>query len=331
MDNATKRIEFIDLLKVIGLIGIMIAHVESPEWALMARAFDVQLMVLISALLARKSYERRISKGGTAGSYIIQRVLRLAVPTWIFLTFYFCIFAFFKGDHGLDYYVSSYLFSLYGIAYVWIILIYIYAALVIPLYHKLGTGPIVGISIALIYVIYELMYHLGVLTESRIFVNTFYYFIPYAALSFIGYCLPSMKKKTKLTILTLSGIVFVLCALFVRFTTGSFERVSIATFPPRAYYLSYGIFIAFALYLIFEHLNIKIYRAAPVTFVSKNSLWIYLWHIFALAVYNRTFLFDYWYLELIAVFVTACLITYIQTLVVSFCKKKTNLKLLNYF
>ncbi len=330
MDNATKRIEFIDLLKVIGLIGIMTAHVESPEWALMARAFDVQLMVLISALLAKNSYERRLSKGGSAGLYIIQRVLRLAVPTWIFLTFYFCIFAFFKGEHDLTYYLSSYLFSLYGIAYVWIILIYIYAALVIPIYHKVGTGPAVTVSIAVIYVIYELMFRFGVLTDSKLFVNTFYYFIPYAALSFIGYCLPSMTKKTKCIITAASALVFTACALYVRFSTGRFERVSIATFPPRAYYLSYGIFIAFVLYLIFENFDLKIYRCSPIVFISKNSLWIYLWHIFTLAVFNKTFLFDFWYLELLAVFVSAVFITYIQTIVVSFLKKKTSLKILNY-
>ncbi|MBR3177517.1 hypothetical protein IKF27_01770 [Candidatus Saccharibacteria bacterium] len=46
-----KRVKSIDILKVIGLLGIMIAHVGAPGWAIQLRGFDVILLITISVYL----------------------------------------------------------------------------------------------------------------------------------------------------------------------------------------------------------------------------------------------------------------------------------------
>ena len=46
-----KRIPYLDFLKVIALIGIVIAHVSPPGPIFMLRNFDVVLMVVISSIL----------------------------------------------------------------------------------------------------------------------------------------------------------------------------------------------------------------------------------------------------------------------------------------
>ncbi len=329
--ESKKRIEYLDFLKVIGLIGIMIAHVDSPKWALMARAFDVPLMVLIASMLGRKSYEKGVARGEKASSYLISRVLRLAVPTWIFLVFFFLVYAVFSHSFFEPiYYVKSFLFSLYGISYVWVILIYIYSAVCMPLFHKVGTGKIVCVALIWIYALYEILWYLEFLTDNKVFVNTFYYIIPYGALSFIGFCYPAMKEKTKKTVAIVFATIFFAFIMIVKAITGEFDTVGIATFPPRLYYLSYGIFVSFVLFLIFERFDLKIYKSKPVAFVSKNSLWIYLWHIFCLEVYNRTPLFNFWYVELVAVFVTSALITFVQCKLVEAVRRKRDFKFLKY-
>ena len=42
----SRRINYIDFLKFIGLTGIFAAHVGSPKWLMMLRNFDVPFMVI---------------------------------------------------------------------------------------------------------------------------------------------------------------------------------------------------------------------------------------------------------------------------------------------
>lgn len=49
--NRQTRMGYIDFLKFIGLTGIIIAHVGSPDWLMMLRNFDVPFMVILSSIL----------------------------------------------------------------------------------------------------------------------------------------------------------------------------------------------------------------------------------------------------------------------------------------
>lgn len=77
------RKDYVDLLKTIGILGIIAAHVGSPQWIMMIRNFDVPLLVVMSGILSKGK-----SKSGWA-SYVFKRVKRLLIPTYVFLTFYF--------------------------------------------------------------------------------------------------------------------------------------------------------------------------------------------------------------------------------------------------
>ena len=46
-----KRIPYLDFLKTIALICIILAHVAPPDSVFMLRNFDVVLMIVISAIL----------------------------------------------------------------------------------------------------------------------------------------------------------------------------------------------------------------------------------------------------------------------------------------
>ena len=119
-NNTKYRISYIDFLKTIGLICIILAHLKTPSWILILRSFDVQLMVILSGLLANQS---SIVNSYT---YIFKRIKRLVIPTYIFLTVWFICLSLLGKIYNYKYYLASYALSRYGIGYVWIILIYLY-------------------------------------------------------------------------------------------------------------------------------------------------------------------------------------------------------------
>lgn len=57
-----KRIGYLDFLKVIALVGIVIAHISPPKSILMLRKFDVILMMIISAFLGGYRTENIVNR-----------------------------------------------------------------------------------------------------------------------------------------------------------------------------------------------------------------------------------------------------------------------------
>jgi fucose 4-O-acetylase-like acetyltransferase len=85
-DIANGRDFGLDVLKVVGLFCIILAHVKPVDIVFQVRNFDVPLMVFLSG------FSFYIS-GGVKGSYreyFFKRVKRLVIPVWIF----FCLFFF---------------------------------------------------------------------------------------------------------------------------------------------------------------------------------------------------------------------------------------------
>lgn len=80
----------IDILKSIGLICIILAHVNPPKIIFQARNFDVILMIIISSYLFFCS-SSTIDSFSAYIQYVWKRVKRLLFPTWIFLTLYFLL------------------------------------------------------------------------------------------------------------------------------------------------------------------------------------------------------------------------------------------------
>ena len=101
-------------------------------------------------------------------------------------------------------------------------------------------------------------------------------------------------------------------------------------YPFRLYYLSYALFVSTILILIFRCKTLlNIFNNKIILFISKHSLWIYLWHIlclYFLKPINMNFI-----LKFIIVTVISCIITYIQSIVVNKLNGKINKEILNIF
>ena len=327
-----KRLYYIDFLKALGLAGIIVAHVQAPDWAIMIRNFDVPLMVIISSYLAAHSYDKYAGSIKETIKYLWLRFKRLVFPTWIFLLLYFGLQAIL--DHGFydsEYYAYSFALTRYGISFVWVILIYLYSALLVPVFKKIGTSKVAILILAGLYIVYELCYYHGIGVDNKIIDTTFYYIIPYGILTFLGYNYRRMSERTKRWIIVWSGILFaVLAVYFTLINGGVFQIVQIAKYPPRIYYLSFGVFVSFLLMTVLEKYDLRLFKNKIIGFISAHSMWIYLWHILVIFVYEKLHLPENWVLKYIVVFTGAVVVTLVVNKILDVIEKRMKLKVIKY-
>lgn len=330
--SQSNRLENIDFLKVVGLICIIIAHVNPPYIVMMLRDFDVPLMVLISAILSERSFKKRLELGNTVNSYYISRFKRLVVPTWIFLVIYFTAFFLLNGEkESLKYYLYSFEMTRYGLGYVWIILIYLYCALLVPVYNRLSFAARNIYILFVCYIFYEICcyHHIGM--QSKLIESTVYYIIPYGLLAYIGYNYTRIKRENKIFIILISGTIFFILFAYYWVSLGFPQKVSFAKYPPRIYYLSYGVFCSFILLMLSYKYPLKLFHHPLIKYISSHSMWIYLWHIFVLKAYDLLHLPSFWFIKFTIVLVFSILLVEIINKILDTIKSKHILSLLQFF
>ena len=331
--QSSKRFNYIDFLKFLGLTGIITAHVGCPDAVKMLRSWDVPLMVIVSAFLGGGSYDRFLGKGGNGVGYAVKRFKRLVIPTWILLLIYFLgRFASSGTPEATSKYLYSFGLTRYGIGYVWIILIYLYSALLIPVFKRIPFNRRSVCAVLVIYAVYEFCCHHAVGMSSRLIETTFYYIVPYGALTFLGYHYGRMDGKGRKLIIGTSLIIFLVMMVYYRLRTGAFQLVQIAKYPPRLYYLSYGIFCSFAMMEICGRKKLLIYECPPVRYISKHSLWIYLWHIIVLDLYVIIGLPEVWYIKLVVVYSASVFTVWLVNRILDLLERKRgSIGILEYF
>lgn len=199
--DMAQRTIHLDVLKFIGLSLIILAHVNCGSSLVMQlRSFDVPLMVFVSGILAVQSYKKEHS----GAAYIVKRVKRLLVPTYVFLTCYFFVFKAVSLVLREDFYSfatirDSYLL-LGGIGYVWIIRIYLLCALATPLlvllFDRIGWAAFLA-AVTAVYVGYEIVYSFGVVNDVRIVEYVLWYLLPYGFVLALGMVSQKMGRKLK--------------------------------------------------------------------------------------------------------------------------------------
>lgn len=327
----SKRIEYIDFLKFVGLTGILLAHVGSPRLIFMLRNFDVPLMIILSSLLAEISVHKCCNSATAIFEYYVSRIKRLVIPTWIFLCIFFGISFALGRCYDWKYYIYSFLLTRYGVGYVWVMLMYLFSALTVPIFYKIKHEKTVVLCLCFLYILYEVAYRYQIGIHNK-FIETFcYYIIPYGGvLTYLG-CNYSKMNKAKYVIPFVALLIFMLFGFYYWQAYGQLRSVQFAKYPPRSYYLSYGIMISFGLLYLCEKYNFKIYKNSIVKFISSHSLWIYLWHIGILAIYSLFKLPEVWFVKFVVVYSLSITLTYIVNLLLDLIEKKRTFKMLKYF
>jgi fucose 4-O-acetylase-like acetyltransferase len=337
----TRDIRF-DILKALGIFSIILAHIIPQNIFFDIRNFDVPLMVIVSGSLF---YSSSYNKNSTLLTYLYKRIPRLIAPVWLFLSFYFVSIyvAFYLLGKNYPFslqkdIINSFLL-LDGIGYVWIIRVFILMAvistLLLNLYKSCRSKNHYFAVLLFIYFFYEIL--LAIFTKinlenslffSSLIRNYIFYTISYGCLFGLGIALPTMKRKSILVVAGVFLTAFLIGAIYLYYTQGVIPLTQNFKYPPKFYYLSYGIFMSMLTFSVVDLIYTKYNLNNPenriiqaIVFISKSTLWIYLWHIFFL--YLKPNISTNYMISFLIVTLLSITATYIQKKSISAVIKKT--------
>jgi peptidoglycan/LPS O-acetylase OafA/YrhL len=281
----------IDIMRFLGVLSIMIAHANPPDWVFQLRNFGMPMLVVASGMAHAVIYQ---SRPLVVGAFYRHRLSRLVVPTWIFMLFFFPLLYVVLHLVGKPYpfdlksIIGSFTFYS-GTGFFWIFKIYIILALITPLaLWVMKSGIPKGIYFWVLgigYIAYEISIPLltGVLPESlHSFLNEVVFIVvPYMLIFLFGLRMGELCNRQVLSVSLVSFGLFLVIALRKLLFFGEFIQTQDFKYPPTLYYLSYGFFGLSMVYLLGRRYAGKIRHPAVITWLSSHSLWIYLWHIVA--------------------------------------------------
>jgi hypothetical protein len=331
-DRQRERDINFDMLKVIGLFCVIIAHTDPPEAIFYFQSFDVPLMVIISGALFSYSSRNRVK---AAWTYIKQRLLRLIVPTWTFLVFFFSAtyVVFLAADKKYPFSTQQIVDNfalLHG--YVWVIRVFVLMAIITPWLLRLRTSLSERhffLILMTAYVSYEIIYRLfGNQNNTGVFALVslgVFYIVPYGCLFGLGMSLPRLEKRTIGAIILLFLGVFSALASYNYYSDLPL-RLQQYKYPPRLFYISYAIFVSLSLYLLVERRKIdNKFMIDAITFISSSSLWIYLWHIFFIYYWN---VFIYHFIPAAGNFLITFVAVLLLSMIAAYLQKRLVTKLI---
>ena len=269
-----NRDSYIDFLRSLGLILVILAHVSAPNVLTQLRNFDVPLMVFVSGL----SYS---GKNISGGAWFLKRIARLIVPVYIFLTLFF-LFNYLVGrGYQIEKIIYSYLLCVQGsIGYIWIIKVFLIMMLCTPFLIKIkeNLGKFqIWLIIGLLLLLQELS-SIFLSKCSMLVSETVPYIFGYSALFLSGMVLKTADNTTKVSVLVISLLLFVLTHYFLYYHYLVLDLSPYYKYPPRINYLLYGLTICSLLWII-RPIGNKLSSFIIFSFWGQNTIWIYLWHI----------------------------------------------------
>lgn len=306
---------YVDLIKVLCIICLFLAHVNAPQVIQNIRGFDVSVMVILSGMLAKTSFE----KSTNTFQYLKKRVARLVIPSWLFLTIFYIGMAFVGPKPNMGDVLKSYLFQRdCGIAGgVWIIWIYLLCAILLPaikwLYSKKWSLAIIMILL----VGNEYLTTISELVSNRVVYYSVFCIIPYGTFLFVGYIYETLDKKDKIYLLVSSAVVHLALMAIYMFVYGEYRWISEFKYPARLYYISYGIVAFIIISEGFKLIEKKIDKSLIISFISQHTLWVYLWQILLLTIVNYVLrISEYWLVCWGVLLVGSVIITWVQSTIV---------------
>lgn len=278
-----ERDSFVDILRAIALLGIILIHVNpSPLFLCQLRGFDVPMMVFLSGVVF--TYRKHsLDSISSICKYEWNRIVRILFPTWLFILMYFA-FAYLRNHSIPDVYeVKSYC-TLKTYWYVWIMRVFLIVAMIAPaiqwLQRKLSNIQLMIISI-LVLVLFEIF---AIPNQD----SWMYYItmaIPYILIFGFGTVVMSISRKNLWWMMVAFAVVYVAYAVWYWYLTGEYQGTHICKYPPRLYYTSYAMMCVVLLWQCRKEIaNVLrwMHLDGLFVFIGSHTMWIYFWHIIGL-------------------------------------------------
>lgn len=284
----------IDIMRCLGLLLVILAHIPINETIKQIRSFDVMLLVFVAGMSFSKSKKADFNYK----QYLIGRVKRLCIPTWVCLIFIFGLAWILCLIMHKDYLYSfqQIMESIFfiggingGIGNVWIVRIYLLLAIMTPIYmfieRKLSDKQLIFLFVIILAtneLIIKLFYIQNTLAGA-IIENLFSSILGYSVGFLSGARL--MKNKEHIFIRNILSCFIptflvcqvILCILGRGFSPNSYK------YPPQLYYILYGCIFSLFIYMLCIKIEINNWRVRSVfVWISRKSFDIYLAHTIVL-------------------------------------------------
>ena len=318
-----ERDASIDILRFIAIVGIIIAHSAPNLFFTQIRGFDVVLMVFLSAVCT-KGFEK---KNFNYSFYLYKRCIRLILPVWIFLVFYYVgIYLFYYLPSPSDI-LSSFIFT--SDLYVWIIRILVILAMLAPVIWKYTNKFSPHMIMIILFIGFALSEYLFNLCSSKLF-DMIFMTVPYCMVYILGMTINRFNRKQKLI---LAGCFFtssIILAIYYGNKSGEFVPTSDYKYPPQFYYMSYALAVALFMWTYRKQIESFMHKINLLYFtkyVGRHTYWLYLWHIPIIDIVGNKFNS---FVRFSIIFMGALICVTIQNVIVKrFIKNKTLISVLN--
>lgn len=275
----------IDVMRVMGLLLIILAHVNPPGILFQFRTFDVPMMIFVSGV----SYYLSKASNMNFTTYSLSRFQRLVFPVWAFLIIFFSVLYVFKplrfmGLLTVDNIISTFLLG--GFGYVWIIRVFLIISILSPFYAYFIKELNGYLTTLLSLLLLLLSLSIFVFTDVD-HPNNRYSFISdvilptisYGAVFILGYRFLTYSKIQVLFTFFVFLAVFITYVIYNYLAHEVVYGPQVYKYPPTLYYISYSVIITIVIYYLIEK-YLPAARLPSILFsMSSNTIWIYLWHI----------------------------------------------------
>lgn len=316
-----QRDSYIDFLRTFGLLLLVVAHTMPPKWAFILRSFDVPLMVFISGMCYKPL------RGGYL-TYCKKRFTRIYRPVLVFLSLYFCIeylsHLFFNTKMASFFnIIGSYLLlNSPSIGYVWIMRVFLLVALLSPLFYKIAARIRPNhfiLIIVFMLVVQQLLInsieHISYSWLRYIVELIIPYVFGYGIISFAGMKVRDLRKND---IITLFFAILSIALMFIMIYRLFHLPLPFNKYPPKILFLTYGLSASLVLWYVKPFLS-RFCNHSWIIFLSKNSMWIYLWHILGVNLAKHIpYVHNHWFSRYFFVLTIAVLLTILYNHIV--CK-----------
>ena len=288
-----RRDPALDVLRVIGILGIVIAHTNPPPWLFQARNFGVPTMAMLAGAVHGLSQRRRPEP---LHRYLGRRVVQLIVPVWTFLAVAFpLLFALgLVTGRGAPFdleAVTGAFATTKGTPFnLWVVRSFLLCSLTAPVWWAAARWlPRAGARLAILPVVwagYELVAMTWLAGDrsdalTRILVEEVLFFGGAFGICF-GFGMYLWDLSRRQLVGTAVALAVALGAFFV--VHGDVVATQAWKYPPQLPYLAYAGAVGITLLLVLRAgaggVTPALATNPVVRLVAASSLWVFLWHGF---------------------------------------------------
>lgn len=295
----STRDPILDLLKALGLLGLVIAHTNPPGWLFQLRNYGIPTMAFVAGAVYVESQGRR--KVAT-GDYLRKRIQQLFVPTWAYITVgcgALMLLSTLTGEAWIylpGRVLRSYLLLDDGVTNTQIVRVFLLLSLTAPLWAALKRrtpSTTAGLlAIAGIWAAYELVcWRWSLVRRDAHWITEIV--VQDIVLCTVGFGLffglgTRYRELPKRALLALAAGFGVGLVVFFQLRTNGWTTTQRWKWPPRFPYLAYAGMCGLSMAALFQQFDVfrRIGAWGPIRTASTASLWFFFWHSFGLQLWN---------------------------------------------